>query len=379
MPDDQRIVEIEILDDLTPELVTKAIDFFHREYPNDSKEQIDSDFFSAKLGSSNPNGRGYFSVATYDGLVVGTCTAVRKTLVTDNRIIDAVEIGDTFTSKSFRKSCYFSQLYPGTTSPNDYLNKSIFGRLATETLDRARADGVEYVYGTPNVQAKLSWLGRMNFKLVDGGFIYRITSASLTHPFYNSSIAFRALGAIYTKTTHLLCLITTRSYSINLISKNEFSDLPDRLQETSYKSDIQLVNSYSWIRSRFVENSDKEYRIVKIEKRGTSEICGYLFFLEHNRVDGFKLLILSKALLYDKKLERLKIPISKVAAGRFFKYENLSMWVDLRRNSIKYRILFGFLSKEFKVDIVAKCLTEKGAALETKNLYNFEYGDADLA
>ena len=379
MPENQRIVQIKILDDLPPDLVTKAIDFFHREYPNDSKEQIDSHFFSAKLGSANPNGRGYFTVALYDGLVVGTCTAVRKTLITDNRIINAVEIGDTFTSKFFRKNCYFSELYPGTTNTNDYLNKSIFGRLATETLDRARVDGVDYVYGTPNFQAKLSWLGRMNFKLADGGFIYRISSASLTHPFYNSSKIFRSLGTIYTKITFLFCLIFTRKYSMNLISKNEFSDLPDRLKETSDKDGIQLVNSYSWIKARFVDNADKEYKIVKIERRGEIGACGYLFFLEHNRVDGFELLILSKDLLYDKKLEKLKIPISKVAAEKFFTYENLSTWVDTRRNSIKHRILFGFLSKEFKVDIVAKSLTEEAAVLETRNFYNFQYGDSDLA
>ena len=126
-------------------------------------------------------------------------------------------------------------------------------------------------------------------------------------------------------------------------------------------------------------NTDKKYKIVKIENRANNLLCGYLFFLESTRKDNFRLLILSKSLFFDEQIERLKIPISKIAASKFFDYENLSMWVDKRKNSIKYRALFGFLSKEFRVDIVGKSLTDEGGELQLKDLYNFEYGDSDLA
>ncbi len=379
MSDDPRILETAILDELPEGLVAKAVEFFNQNYPGDSKKRMESDFFSSKLGPSNPNGHGYFTVATYNGEVVGTCTAVRKTLISGDRIIQAVEIGDTYTSKVFRKSCQFAQLYPETKSIDDYLNKSIFGRLASETLDRARADGVEYVYGTPNLQAKLSWLGRMNFKLVDGNYTYRISSPSRTHPIYNSSISRHFFGAIYTKISFLFCSVATRKYSVSLIAKQEVHDLPNPRKESTSKDTLKLLNSHSWIHARFVNNNDKEYKIVKITRRGNNQLCGYLFFFEYEREDNFKLLILSKDLLNDKKLERLKIPISKIAADKFFKYENLSVWVDVRRVSLKFRAIFGFLSKEFKVDIVGKSLAEVGAELVTKNFYDFQYGDSDLA
>ena len=379
MHDNPRILEIAILDELPMGLVTKAIDFFNYNYPNDSKKQMDLGFFSSKLDHANPNGRGYFTVAIYDGKVVGTCTAVRKTLISGTNLIKAVEIGDTYTSKNFRKSCQFSQLYSGTSSADEYLNKSIFGRLATETLDRARADGVEYVYGTPNLQAKLSWLGRLNFKLVDGNFTYRISSASITHSFYASSRTLKAFGLVYTKITYLLCKFATNKYSISLVSKHDLHQFPEPKIEATRKDCIQLLNSRSWIQARFVNNTAKEYKIVKIEKRANSQLCGYLFFLEHTRADDFKLLILSKSLFFDKQIERLIIPVSKIAADKFFKYENLSIWVDKRKNHIKYRALFGFLSKDFRVDIVGKSLKGEVAELELKNFYNFQYGDSDLA
>lgn len=379
MPDNPRILEISILDKLPLDLVTKAVDFFNLNYPNDSKKQMDLGFFLSKLGDSNPNGHGYFTVATFEGGVVGTCTAVRKTLISGTQTLNAVEIGDTFTSEKFRKSCYFSQLYPGTTSTSAYLNKSIFGRLATETLDRARADGVEYVYGTPNLQAKLSWLGRMNFKLVDGNFTYRINSANITHSFYTSSRAIHVFGLVYTKLTFFLCLIATKKYSVSLISKHDLYEFPLTKIDTSHNNSLQLLNSSSWIQSRFINNTDKDYKIVKIVNRANNQPCGYLFFLESTRSDNFRLLILSKSLFFDEQIERLRIPISKVAASEFFNYENLSMWVDKRKNSIKYRAFFGFLSKALRVDIVGKSLTDEERELQLKDLYNFEYGDSDLA
>jgi hypothetical protein len=379
MADDPRILEIAILDELPGDLVDKAVTFFRENYPSDSKKQMDPNFFIAKVANSNPNGQGYFTVALYDGEVVGTCTAVRKTLIHKNQVVHAVEIGDTFTSKNFRKSCRFLNLYPGTTSFDEYLNKSIFGRLATETLDRARADGVTYVYGTPNFQAKLSWLGRMNFALVDGSFTYRINAASIRHEFYKRSKLVRILGRIYNNISHLLSRLVTREYSMKLISEGDFNFAIDAPDFTKNEDSIQLVNSESWIKARFINNIDKNYKIIKIESRKDSGLCGYLFFLEHEREDNFKLLILSKDIFYDKTLHRLKIPLARIAADRFFEYENLSIWIDIRRVSLKYRTFFGFISKPFKVDIVGKSLTENSIELQLKNFYDFQYGDSDLA
>jgi hypothetical protein len=379
MADTPRILEIAILDELPGDLVDKAVDFFRENFPSDSKKQMESNFFKAKVADSNPNGQGYFTVALYDGEVVGTCTAVRKTLIHKNQLVHAVEIGDTFTSKNFRKSCKFLHLYPGTTSFDEYLNKSVFGRLATETLDRARADGVTYVYGTPNFQAKLSWLGRMNFALVDGNFTYRISAASIRHEFYKKSRFFHILGRIYSSISHLSCRLVTREYSMKLISEDDFNFAMGTPDFTKNDNSIQLVNSESWIMARFINNVDKKYKIVKIESKNDGALCGYLFFLEHERHDSFKLLILSKDIFYDKTLNRLKIPLARIAADRFFEYENLSIWVDTRRVSLKYRTFFGFISKPFKVDIVGKSLTENSFELELKDFYDFQYGDSDLA
>ena len=379
MADNPRILEIAVLDELPRDLVDKAVNFFRENFPSDSKKQVDVNFFTAKIADTNPNGQGYFTVALFDGEVVGTCTAVRKTLIHKNQVVHAVEIGDTFTSTNFRKSCRFLHLYPGTTSFDEYLNKSIFGRLATETLDRARADGVKYVYGTPNFQVKLSYLGRLNFALVDGSFTYRINAASIRHEFYKRSKLFHILGRIYSNISHLLCRLVTREYSMKLISEEDFNFAMDTQDFTTNENSIQLANSESWIKARFINNIDKYYKIVKIENRKNGALCGYLFFLEHERGDNFKLLILSKDIFYNKNLNKLKIPLARIAADGFFEYENLSIWIDTRRVSLKYRAFFGFISKPFKVDIVGKSLTENSIELQLQDFYDFQYGDSDLA
>ena len=166
---------------------------------------------------------------------------------------------------------------------------------------------------------------------------------------------------------------------MKLISEEDFNFAMDTQDFTTNENSIQLANSESWIKARFINNIDKYYKIVKIENRKNGALCGYLFFLEHERGDNFKLLILSKDIFYNKNLNKLKIPLARIAADGFFEYENLSIWIDTRRVSLKYRAFFGFISKPFKVDIVGKSLTENSIELQLKDFYDFQYGDSDLA
>ena len=105
MSETERILKVEIYDGLQPELLAKAVEFFKSNFPSDSVKPIDVNFFVSKLGEANPFGSGYFSVASHQGKVIGTCTAVRKRIVVENEIVNIVEIGDTFTSPDYRKNC----------------------------------------------------------------------------------------------------------------------------------------------------------------------------------------------------------------------------------------------------------------------------------
>ena len=373
-----RILEIKILDALPSDLLMKTVTFFKRDFPGNLTKEMTSDFFTSKLGSGNSNGTGYLTVAMFNDEVVGTCSATRKRLLVDREIVDVIEIGDTFTSPNFRKYCYFENEYPNVNKTEDYLNKSIFGRLATETLDRAKADGINYVYGTPNLQAKLSWLKRMNFKLVNQCYTYRVSSASRLHPIYNTSKIVSVLSKLYLKIANRFCELAIRDYSLNLIQNGEKLELKFDNSFNPPADAISILNSTRWLESRFLENVDKKYEVVSITSKSDNRVSGYLFFLKQTRTDGFNLMILSKALFVSEKMSHLKLQFSRSSCEQFFDYHNLSLWADSRLTNLSARFIYGFMSKKTVVDIVGRDLSDKGDQLVERNFFNFDYGDSDL-
>ena len=362
------------------DILSKAVDFFNSEFSSDDRKKMTVEFFTAKMCSHNGGSPGWLAVAIYQEKVVGTCSIIQKELLLGKQTIHAVEIGDTFTSPNFRRNCHFRTMYPGTSSFEDYLNKSIFGRLATECLDIARSKGIQFVYGVPNQQAKLSWLKRMTFRLVDGGATWRISSPTLSHPIFRKSAIRRGLYKVYFLSTLAISWLTTRSYKMEKVSELSDSelDLVSSTNRDSFKF-LQLSNTEQWITSRFVENLDKNYEIIEIKEKKTSQIFGYLFFHKQMRNDGFRLLLYSKDLFFEPKLDNLKLPLARICVAKFFEVENLSMWIDKDMTNSFSRLIYGFISKPIQVDIIGKDLgrdvrlTEAGVQFS-----NFQYGDSDL-
>ena len=95
--------EVKSLDDLNPSELQLVADFFNEHFPGVFYPKCTPDLFIWKLGSSNPAGQGFLTVAMSNGLVVGTASGTRKILIENNKIIEALEIGDTFTHPDFRK------------------------------------------------------------------------------------------------------------------------------------------------------------------------------------------------------------------------------------------------------------------------------------
>ena len=380
MSSQTRVLEVVSLDDLDPKILPRVIEFFNSEYPGVSSKLMGEEFFRSKIKNLGLSQTGYLTVAMFGDQVVGTCSAIRKELQHNGNIIQVVEIGDTFTSMQFRRDCHFRELYPGTKSIDDYLNKSIFGRLVSETLDRSSKDGAELVYGVPNQQAKLSYIGRLNFDLVDGDSTYRISSPTLTHPSINRNIIRRSLYRLYHRLSLLISFFVTRKYQIECIEDldnfNEYSFLP---VSEMYSDNLQLRNTGSWIETRFILNSDKKYEIIQINSKKSREICGYYLFLVQSRDDGFRLLLNSKELIVKQEVAKYNLPISRIVAHKFFEVENLSMWIDLKITPLFQRFIFGYPSKPAKVEIVAKNLTSEILNQNSKvRFYNFQYGDSDL-
>jgi hypothetical protein len=145
-------------------LVDRAVEFLMGEFcPPDADPIWSTAYFRWKLGAANPAGAGYLTLAVAGGKVVGTVSLTRKRLLVGGKECQGGEVGDSYSSASMRRGGQPAELSPGDNDRNSYINKSIFGRLASMTRHRAEADGVSLIYGTPNRNAYSGWTKRLNY------------------------------------------------------------------------------------------------------------------------------------------------------------------------------------------------------------------------
>lgn len=144
--------------------VDLVVDFLMGEYcPTDSDPIWSAEYFRWKLGAANPAGTGYLTLAVAGGKVVGTVSLTRKRLLIGGKEYHGGEVGDSYSSANMRRGGQPAELSSGDNDKNSYINKSIFGRLASMTRYRAEADGVRLIYGTPNRNAYPGWTKRLNY------------------------------------------------------------------------------------------------------------------------------------------------------------------------------------------------------------------------
>jgi len=142
----------------------KTVGFLQGEFCPEGMDPIwSSQYFKWKLGSSNPAGKGYLSLALMDNKVVGSVSITKKRLLIDGCEYIGGEIGDSYSSAAVRRRCRPEKLSELNLNPKSYINKSVFGRLATEIRARAEQDGVNIIYGTPNNKAYPGWIKRLDY------------------------------------------------------------------------------------------------------------------------------------------------------------------------------------------------------------------------
>ena len=138
--------------------------FLQSEFSNSEADQIwSAEYFQWKLGSHNPAGKGYISLATVEDRVVGSISLTKKRVLINGKEYLGAEIGDSYTSISIRRRGRPLQLSPFNNNPKSYINRSIFGRLVSDVRRRAEADGISIIYGSPNANSYTGYIKNLNF------------------------------------------------------------------------------------------------------------------------------------------------------------------------------------------------------------------------
>lgn len=351
---------VNVLDDLGEEGLQLVADFFNENFPGVFFPLCSPALFRWKLGETNPAGRGFMTVAISDGRVVGTTSATRRILNIEGRRAESVEIGDTFTHPEFRKSGFCETLYPGTGSEDHYLNKSIFGRLVTETLDRVRNAGISHVYGTPNANSKPPYISRLAFHEISEGKI-RIWSYITPNLKVHSrfTLLIRLLTQIQTLVQRINLKISGREIEItNAASAMMIAEVGSAIQHRTYfgtlKSGFTVVEqSPEFIRHRYVDHPSYVYQFFRVQKKNV--VIGWIICMRVTRQSGRDTLVISDWINIDGDLEReLPLYVGLIAATHR-DVEIVTLWANgaIAKGTAWAR--FGFIGRN-QVSVIAKNL-----------------------
>lgn len=283
-----KLWDVRANDDLDNELTGKAVSFLSSFLPDGVDPVWSVEHFRWKLGETNPAGRGFMTVAEYAGDVIGVTSITRKRMWDGKSPVAAAEIGDTYSHPSFRREGRAARPHAPTATPNEYLSKSVFGRLVTETRERAEQSGITLIYGTPNGNSLPGYVNRLGFfdykshfnryfvRPAPGGIVRRLPLLAPLQGVLNP------LDRAYA--TILRGLSTgVRKLRVQEIedSVDEIDGLWQRLKEGI---NFGPLRDAAYFKHRFLENPLAHYRLWTVRHAG--DLCGVFVTRSSTLADG---------------------------------------------------------------------------------------------
>lgn len=258
----------ELIDQSNPYSLSRAAHFLQSQFGTDGADPTwTTESLNWKLGSQNPAGPGEMMMAHHEGEVVGTVSLVPKRLWMNGAEVIGAEVGDAYTHPEYRSDVRCASPYRGDPIDAEYVERSIFGRLASELVDRSRVRGIQIIYGTPNARALPSWTKRLGFYVPErelyrnylrpsaGIVVSRFPSLS---PIASSLAKSISVGL---KLTRRMSRIRLKSYyhiDPDLPSDAEIDDLWRRCRKDF---SFSIVKDSRWIRWRFLSSPHGRYEM----------------------------------------------------------------------------------------------------------------------
>lgn len=283
-----KIWQVKDVDDLDSAILDQAAQFLQPFLPVGTEDIWSADYFNWKLGDSNPAGRGFITVATHKGVIVGVTSITRKRFWDGQKEVSVAEIGDTYSHPEYRRDSHAEVPYGTGDTTDDYLNLSIFGRLVTETRTRAEKAGLSLIYGTPNGNSMPGYVKRLGFFHLETHFnryFVRPGSAGLIQQLpvlrpFRSLI--HMVERIHAKLMRRLSSGGGKLQVREIESVGpEVDDLWERLK-TSQR--YGLLRDGAYFRHRFLENPLGRYQLWAVQQEG--RICGVFVTSTRINPDG---------------------------------------------------------------------------------------------
>ncbi len=350
--------EVATLDDLNTVGLRSTANFLNAQFPGTYYPECTPETFSWKLGSNNPAGRGFITVAISNGEVIGVFSLTRKTLIMKGEMLNAGEIGDAFTHPSYRRNGRCITPRDHLNVSGEYYDKSVFGRLVAETLFRARESGVEFVYGTPNRVARPSYLKRLGFIECSNGKIY--SKYFLTEKFDRPRL-FSFLVKRVSKLNYFYCKIFIRLHfgkdAVKPIEdKKLVMEVIKRIKFADYsESEFGMLLSEKYLMSRYINHPTMNYFFYEVQSK--NQTLGIIIACEITRASGIKTLVVSDWLIANPVLTKRFHLVLGCLRGFTEKSQTISLWQGSKTAKAKF-LGSGMFSRK-TVSIVGRSLHDQ--------------------
>jgi hypothetical protein len=158
-------------------------------------------------------------------------------------------------------------------APASFVNRSIFGRLASDVRARAEADGIRVIYGTPNSNAYPGWtkrLGYFDFQAYDNRSFSRPTWRMFIKRYPGLALARHVIQAGENALISIhaaLSRLVNRSLTFELQppGEEEIEALWRRIQPSS---GFSLVRDGAYWRHRYLEHPLARYALFGVRRQG---------------------------------------------------------------------------------------------------------------
>ena len=327
-------------DDDLLSMLPETVSFLNRTFGVPGADSVWSEeYFKWKLGNSNPAGSGHLSIALCEGEVVGTMSITRKRLLIDGKLVVAGEIGDSFSSPAVRRRGKPFDLISLDSNPNSYLNKSVFGRLATEVQLRAEANGIEIIYGTPNSNAYPGWTNKLGYFEIDQqDFTYYVRPRA--EGIVRQYPKFSGIKRLLVPLDNFVTSVIKNCYSINNNRcifdpvRPSCEKIDELWENTKPLSGFNFVRDASYWKHRYVDRPSVEYIYFSIIR--DNQLCGIVVARSYVSLD------LKKTISVTEWMINSEVPLNWLLAELMYYFcdhnaEIISIYAD--KNVIKPVVL----------------------------------------
>ncbi len=335
--------DVVIVEDLDSALVDQVADFFNEHFPGTYWPSCDPEVFRWKIGDSNPAGRGILALAMCEGVIAGVMTATRKQLMLSGQTVTAAEVGDTFTNPAFRRTGQARVLAGGTQGFDEYLNRSVFGRLVNDVTGQLLRDGVEIVYGTPNDQSRPGYLRRGQYILheeLNISFWHRPSLAVFQKKFPGQMIG----GVLHSAFARLRRPTSPTDSSIELERISLSGRLPDSLLREfdnlwdglTKPPGLCLTQNGKYVQHRYADHPSGSFVAHLIRRDRT--LIGFVISRHLKKVDDPGTLGIADWVLQDGEDEKVLAWAIDCVSAEANPDESPALWSDnsfLRRSTLR--------------------------------------------